>query len=419
VAPTLAAPSNLTAVKGSAMPAYTAPAAGDANGDAITYSASNLPPGIGFNAATRTFSGTPTSTGSWTVTYKATDSHGAATSKTFTITVNAPAPLPPVYNGGIPDSVFLHKDAMTYTFPSTAFSSPAGETLTYTVWGLPSYMAFNAATRTFSVTANLSQEMFPNVTLVATDTDGHTATHAFSFDILPPPSGGGGGVIESVPATETDQAMTESETGTTPNLQAYWFTYDADNRVTVSGGSLVDGQILVDDRAGSVSKAYDDAGNVASELAHFDTIPNTTTYHYDVRNELVRVDGTTNPELRQYDADGRLIADRYVYAANTKVLVSTGDVTNLHMSIGGWLTQASTTYYDADGNVTATFDYGRDTSDPDYWNDIYTALDTGTLTTAMEAPPSGDPPALNEAANGAGYGVLDLRSQVCRLVSDR
>jgi hypothetical protein len=103
VAPTLAAPSNLTAVKGSAMPAYTAPAASDPNGDAITYSASGMPPGIAFNASTRTFSGTPTGTGTWTVTYKATDSHGAATSKTFTITVNAPAPLPPVYNGGIPD----------------------------------------------------------------------------------------------------------------------------------------------------------------------------------------------------------------------------------------------------------------------------------------------------------------------------
>jgi len=87
VAPTLGALTNLTAVKGSAMAAYAQPAGSDLNGDALTYSASGLPPGITFNASTRAFSGTPTGTGTgtWTVTYKATDSHGASVSKTFTI----------------------------------------------------------------------------------------------------------------------------------------------------------------------------------------------------------------------------------------------------------------------------------------------------------------------------------------------
>ena len=59
--------------------------------DVLTYSASGLPDGITFNSDTRTFSGTPSSTGSSNVTVTATDTSGLSVSASFNIEVeNAP-----------------------------------------------------------------------------------------------------------------------------------------------------------------------------------------------------------------------------------------------------------------------------------------------------------------------------------------
>jgi hypothetical protein len=66
----------------------------DPDGDQLTYTASGVPAGIIFNAATRTFTGTPAEAGTFAVTVAATDSGTPSLSATnmFIITVN-PAPL--------------------------------------------------------------------------------------------------------------------------------------------------------------------------------------------------------------------------------------------------------------------------------------------------------------------------------------
>lgn len=118
-------------------------------------------------------------------------------------------------------------------------------------------------------------------------------------------------------------------------------------------------------------------------------------------------------ESRQYDADGRLAADVYAYAATATASYTTADGT-FSLPIGGWLVSATTYYYNADGEVTATYDYGRDTSSPNYWNSIY----NGTVNADQEAIPAAPPPLTTApdgtlgAAEGAGYGVLTLQSDV-------
>jgi LysM repeat protein len=87
------------------------------------------------------------------------------------------------------------------------------------------------------------------------------------------------------------------------------------------------------------------------------------------------------------------------------------------LPIGGWLVSATTYYYNADGEVTATFDYSRDVSNADYWNVLGRQRDDGTLdTVAQQTVPATVPSLANASAgygdNGSGQALLTLRSQV-------
>ena len=85
-APVAPAVPNQTAMVGEVF-TLSVPAFSDANGDALTYAASGLPPGLGFNSATRIISGQPTTPGSATITVTATDPSQASATATFQVTV--------------------------------------------------------------------------------------------------------------------------------------------------------------------------------------------------------------------------------------------------------------------------------------------------------------------------------------------
>jgi YVTN family beta-propeller protein len=79
---------------------------GDPDGDALSYAASGLPPGLGIDPASGVIKGTATAVGSFIVTVQVADGHGGTASTTFRWTV-VPGPLaiepvvaPPVASGG-------------------------------------------------------------------------------------------------------------------------------------------------------------------------------------------------------------------------------------------------------------------------------------------------------------------------------
>jgi hypothetical protein len=127
--------------------------ASDADGDALTYSASNLPVGATFNATNRTFSWTPSlsQAGVYTGVHFQVSDGQMTDYEDVTITVIDE--VPPVLNAIGNKSV---NEGATLSFTISG-SDANGDALMYSASNLPVGATFNTATRTFSWTPSLSQ----------------------------------------------------------------------------------------------------------------------------------------------------------------------------------------------------------------------------------------------------------------------
>jgi len=170
-APTAPTIANQTATAGAAW-SFTIPAFTDPNGDALTYTVTGLPSWMSFNATTRVLSGAAKPAGSWTITVTATDPSNAAISKSFTVTTPNVAP---VVAAAIPAQTASRNITWSYQIPAGTFSDINGDTLTYSVTGLPAGITFTAATRTLSGKATVAPGAY---TLVVTAADGNGGTRA-------------------------------------------------------------------------------------------------------------------------------------------------------------------------------------------------------------------------------------------------
>ncbi len=153
-------------------------------GDSLTYTASGVPTWLSFNAATRTFSGTPLNAdvGTHSITVRATDLSGAFVENVFDIVVANTNDAPTVANA-IPNQNAIEDAAFAFQFAANAFADvDAGDSLTYTASGVPAWLSFNAATRTFSGTAANADVGTVSITVRATDLAG--AFVEDTFDIV-------------------------------------------------------------------------------------------------------------------------------------------------------------------------------------------------------------------------------------------
>ncbi|MEO7921792.1 MAG: putative Ig domain-containing protein [Thermoanaerobaculia bacterium] len=185
----------------------------------FTIGSGTLPIGLSLNPGTGIISGTPTQTGTFSVTVKATTSTGAntgcsGTGATYTfqicpvVTVTAPTRQDGVVNAAIPNVTFTQSGATTPNFTVASGSLPAGMTLGLTtgvLGGTPT------ATGTFSITVKATD--------TAAGTNGCNGTSAtYTFQICPvisvtAPSRQDGVVNSAIPN------VTFTQTGaTTPNF---------------------------------------------------------------------------------------------------------------------------------------------------------------------------------------------------------
>ncbi len=134
------------------------------SGDALQLSATladgkPLPTWLGFDAKTRTFSGTPDNqaVGSLSIRVTAIDKAGLSVSDSFEIQVSNTNDAPQLVNA-VADLNIQSGQALSYVLPANAFADiDAGDRLNYRATlangsALPSWLVFDAATRTFSGT---------------------------------------------------------------------------------------------------------------------------------------------------------------------------------------------------------------------------------------------------------------------------
>ncbi|MDZ8137483.1 MAG: DUF4347 domain-containing protein [Nostoc sp. DedQUE04] len=161
-------------------------------GDSLTYTATldndtPLPTGLKFDAATKTFSGTPDNgdVGSLNIKVTAKDVGGETASDVFKLTVDTP----PVLSKAIVDQQATQGILFTFTVPDDTFTDPnVGDTLTYTATlpddtPLPTGLKFDAATRTFSGTPENQDVGSINIKVTAQDFAGEQASDVFKITI--------------------------------------------------------------------------------------------------------------------------------------------------------------------------------------------------------------------------------------------
>ena len=164
-------------------------------GDSLTYAAtladgSTLPSWLSFDASSRTFSGTPSNgdVGAIDVKVTATDGSSAPATDTFTLTVTNTNDAPTVANA-ISDQTIAEDSALSFQFASDVFSDvDAGDSLTYAATladgsTLPSWLSFDASSRTFSGTPSNGDVGAIDVKVTATDGSSAPATDTFTLTV--------------------------------------------------------------------------------------------------------------------------------------------------------------------------------------------------------------------------------------------
>ena len=164
-------------------------------GDTLTFSASlatgaPLPAWLNFDAATRTFSGTPLNddVGALSVSVVATDAAGTSASQVFALTV-ANTNDAPIVGAGIAAVQATEDSAFGFVVPATAFlDADVGDTLTFsaslaTGAPLPAWLVFDPATRTFSGTPLNENVGSLGLAVTATDISGASASSAFNISV--------------------------------------------------------------------------------------------------------------------------------------------------------------------------------------------------------------------------------------------
>ncbi len=192
------------------------PTASDPDGNALTFSAANLPGWATFDAATGAVRGTPAAANIGTfsnVAISVSDGSMSASLPPFTVQVQAAAPSnrAPTISGTPPNSATV---GAQYSFAPTA-SDPDGNTLTFTATNVPAWLIFNRNTGTLSGTpASGNVGTAANISISVSDGTLAASLAPFSIQITAPAPANRAPTISGTPPTTATAGVAYSFTPT-------------------------------------------------------------------------------------------------------------------------------------------------------------------------------------------------------------
>jgi len=262
-----------------------------ASGQTLTYSATGLPAGLSINASTGLISGTPTASGSSSVTVTAKDTTGATGTTSFTWTVSAATGnTVTVSNPGSQTGTV----GTAASLQISASDSASGQTLTYSATGLPAGLSISTSGL---ISGTPTAAATSSVTVTAKDTTGATGSATFSWTINSA-SGGGCSAAQLIgnPGFETGSAapwtassgVINSDTTDEPAHSGSWDAW-LDGYGTTHTDTLSQAVTIP---STCVNAAY-------SFWLHIDTAETTKTSAYDTLKVEV-VSGSTTTTLATY-----------------------------------------------------------------------------------------------------------------------
>ncbi|WP_375585357.1 putative Ig domain-containing protein [Cyclobacterium xiamenense] len=292
----------------------------DADGDELTYTAtladdSALPAWLAFDGATRSFSGTATSSdvGSITVKVTAADGKGATAEDRFVLTINTA----PVLVNALSDQRATENEPFTFVVPATTFSDADGDALTYTVTledgtALPAWLTFDTGSLTFSGTPGTSDLGLIGITIIVDDGKGATAEDSFDITVRVPmpslsdfsPKRGWVGDILTLTGEKLDLVTAISLNGTAADFTLV----DANTIEVVVPDGTTTGSIILTYAGGQVESTTNFTMDIVTSLREnrersFSVYPNPgpgifiveTNYHesQDISYEVYSLSGTT------------------------------------------------------------------------------------------------------------------------------
>ncbi len=256
-----------------------------AHGDVLNYGAtkadgSALPGWLIFNPDTKTFSGTPANedVGAISLKVTATDQAGLNAMQILNLAV-ANVNDAPALSAPLDDQQAHAGTAFTYQVPATAFVDiDEGDFLTYNAAlangaALPTWLSFNADTRTFSGTPSAADAGQFDVKVLATDSGGLAAIDVFTL------------AIDSVAITGT--VGNDTLSGSVSN----------DTLLGLDGNDFLDGGAGADTLVGGMGDdtyVVDDVGDMVTENTDegTDTVQSGITYTLGANVENLTLTGT-------------------------------------------------------------------------------------------------------------------------------
>jgi PKD repeat protein len=153
----------------------------DADGDSLSFSASNRPSGAVFNPTNRVFAWTPNfnQDGTYQVTFTVSDGQDS-NQETITITVSNVIPNNAPTLNSIGNKAVNENSNLQFTVSG---SDPDGDSLSFSASNLPSGSSFNPTTRTFSWTPTLLQAETYQVTFTVSDGKGGTDSETITITV--------------------------------------------------------------------------------------------------------------------------------------------------------------------------------------------------------------------------------------------